>query len=114
MFGFGDVLAQKIENKSTPYDPIRAAQLVTFGSCIAGPSISNWYKFLDKLPIPKGSFGLVTRVALDQVFFAPVFIAIFFTVTGWFEGMNWSGIQSKLDNVEYFMFDVLGIYKRSY
>ena len=42
-------------------------------------------------------------MALDQVLFAPLFIGIFYTMTGVLEGLDKEGLKEKLDRVNFKM-----------
>ncbi|KAF9352775.1 hypothetical protein BGX26_009445 [Mortierella sp. AD094] len=68
-----------------------------FGAAFAGPIFHRWYNFLDKtirLSTPvRSSLG---RVAVDQIFFAPCFIASFFVGQGLLGGESWQTIQDRL------------------
>ncbi|CAG8563222.1 4074_t:CDS:2 [Ambispora leptoticha] len=105
LFGTGDLIAQNIEEKENDnYTFKRTARMVIFGTIIAGPMLANWYRFLDKyVTINNPVKALLVRVALDQTFFAPCFIATFFSVQGVMEGLSRQEIKQKLETV--FCFD---------
>ncbi|KAF9154044.1 Protein required for ethanol metabolism [Mortierella sp. AD010] len=115
LFGTGDLVAQFLfEQKAAatgPSDPsystttttlanwdkARTARMAFFGAAFAGPLFHHWYNFLDKtirLSTPvRSSLG---RVAVDQIFFAPCFIASFFVGQGLLKGESWQTIQGRL------------------
>ncbi|KAI8361860.1 hypothetical protein B0O80DRAFT_434519 [Mortierella sp. GBAus27b] len=105
LFGTGDLIAQfliedkKIVSKSSiaTWDKARTLRMTFFGLSFAGPVLHNWYKFLDKsirLGTPVRS--MLGRVAVDQMFFAPCFIASFFVGQGLLAGESWATIQERL------------------
>lgn len=99
LFGAGDVIAQQIVEKQgwEKHDLQRTLRMTTFGGVFAGPTLSTWYRFVDKKVKTTNKFqGLATKVALDQFIFAPFFIAAFFTGQGLFEGKSLSEIKDKL------------------
>ncbi|KAF9925362.1 Protein required for ethanol metabolism [Linnemannia zychae] len=103
LFGSGDLIAQfLIENKSSKsiadWDKARTARMFVFGTAFAGPVLHNWYKFLDKnihLSTPVKS--LFARVGVDQIFFAPCFIASFFVGQGLLAGENLETIRARMN-----------------
>jgi protein Mpv17 len=45
---------------------------------------------------------MLTKVAIDQLVFAPAFIGIFYTAQGALEGKSWSEITEKLNKVLFY------------
>ncbi|KAF9181434.1 Protein required for ethanol metabolism [Haplosporangium sp. Z 767] len=71
--------------------------MTVFGAGFAGPIMHNWYRFLDRnirLSTPVRS--LLGRVAVDQLLFAPCFIASFFVGQGLLAGESRDTIQARL------------------
>lgn len=108
LFGSGDLIAQFLveDKKTTPestvvtWDKARTLRMTFFGACFAGPVLHNWYGFLDRtirLSTPVRS--LLGRVAIDQMLFAPCFIASFFVGQGLLAGESWPTIQERLQKV---------------
>ncbi|KAG0060202.1 Protein required for ethanol metabolism [Linnemannia elongata] len=101
LFGTGDLIAQFFIDSNLSaqgWDKARTARMVVFGAGFAGPVLHNWYKFLDKnirLATPVQS--LIGRVAVDQIFFAPCFIASFFVGQGLLAGESRETIQARLN-----------------
>lgn len=88
-FGFmiGDICAQSISGGV--YDPLRTARLTAFGVLMDGPVGHCWYTLLDKNvrpEDPKSAEAIVTKMALDQLIWAPVFSCVFFTFIRTLEG----------------------------
>jgi len=49
MFAVGDVIAQQlVEKRGKEHDYKRTGRMSLFGACVAGPSTSLWYRFLDR------------------------------------------------------------------
>jgi hypothetical protein len=64
---------------SRPFDYARLGNMTLLGAVLVAPVLHVWYGFLGR-KIPGTSVGpVVGRVALDQVVFAPTFIAAFFS-----------------------------------
>lgn len=88
--------------------------MVVFGAGFAGPVLHNWYKFLDKnirLATPVQS--LIGRVAVDQIFFAPCFIASFFVGQGLLAGESRETIQARLNKVNFAASNVKQLHMKS-
>ncbi|CAO3627684.1 unnamed protein product [Cunninghamella blakesleeana] len=101
LFGTGDVIAQQaIENRGiNNHDIIRTSRMVCFGGIIAGPALSTWYRFLEHNIRASTPFKtLASKVAIDQIFFAPTFIGVFFCTQGLFEGKSIQEIKDKLNH----------------
>ena len=70
----GDVCTRR-----QPFDYVRLGNMTLLGAVLVAPVLHVWYGFLGRR-IPGTSIGPVAgRVFLDQAFFAPTFIAIFFS-----------------------------------
>ncbi|KAI8050576.1 hypothetical protein BDF22DRAFT_777939 [Syncephalis plumigaleata] len=89
-------------------DITRTARFAAYGFAIA-PIIHHWYALLDRrFPLPVASSGVdtrmntrmlgqvVKRVLGDQVMFAPVGLAVFFSIMTLFEGGGVAQIKEKL------------------
>jgi len=102
LFGFalGDICAQHL--CGGVYDPLRTARLTAFGVFMDGPVGHCWYTLLDNNVMPdnpKSVKAIITKMALDQVVWAPVFSCVFFTFIRTLEGhpeLALSTIQSEL------------------
>ena len=82
-FSLGDVLAQKIEQKtggSTNIDLWRAAQIGALGLTMNGFFLHHWYHTLDRVvgSSMKSKVGVATKVIADQLLYAPFAICTFF------------------------------------
>lgn len=84
-----------------PFDFERLTRFMAYGFAMA-PIQFRWFKFLEKtFPITKtAAFGpAMKRVALDQLVFAPVGIATFFTAMTIAEGGGRRAVQTKLKDM---------------
>ncbi|KAF8950934.1 Protein required for ethanol metabolism [Haplosporangium bisporale] len=110
LFGTGDIIAQfLIESKPSKgkdaavpvtgsWDVARTGRMAIFGAGFAGPVLHHWYKFLDrKIQLSTPFRSLLGRVAVDQLCFAPCFIASFFVGQGFLAGANKQTIQARLE-----------------
>lgn len=92
LLGCGDFMAQEFfPSKNTKnYDYSRTARAIIYGSCIFAPIGDKWYRFLLRISVLnrfvssgtyKQPIDLVARVAVDQLFFAPIIgIPLYYTV----------------------------------
>ncbi|KAI8801368.1 hypothetical protein BJ742DRAFT_34558 [Cladochytrium replicatum] len=97
LFAAGDVIAQDIVERVPRHDFARTARQTSYGLIVAGPSCAAWYRFLEKYVVTRSRGStLIARVAMDQLVFAPTFIATFFTVMGFLERRPWPSIRDGL------------------
>jgi len=93
------VIAQHVVEKTESHDYARTLRLTGFGGVVAAPLLSNWYRFLDQHIHMSTPFkALIARVGMDQLLFAPCFIAVFFSAQGALEGKNTEQIKEKLQD----------------
>ncbi|KAF8247647.1 hypothetical protein K440DRAFT_297100 [Wilcoxina mikolae CBS 423.85] len=90
LFGLGDIIAQQgIDRKGIKnHDFAATARMTFYGGCIFGPAAVGWYKVLERFVVIKRSQNvqMLARVACDQLIFAPVGIAVFFSTMSVLEG----------------------------
>jgi len=75
----GDGLAQVASGE--PFDIARNMRMASYGLLIGGPSGHAWHKFLDAtvLPLaPKSTRAVLSKLAADQLLFAPLANVAFF------------------------------------
>lgn len=91
----GDVIAQKgLESKE--YDKMRAARMTAMGIMI-GPSVHVWYLTLERFLGKKKDLRTgLTKVAIDQLLFAPIVLVVFISTLSTLEGKSLSEIQTKV------------------
>lgn len=101
-----------------PFDFERLARFAAWGFIIA-PFQFKWFQFLSRsFPVTKGAATVpaLKRVAMDQLCFAPVGLAAFFTYMTFAEGGRKKEVLRKLDNVyipALYVFPVLShLYKK--
>mmetsp|Transcript_43130 Transcript_43130/g.111820 ORF Transcript_43130/g.111820 Transcript_43130/m.111820 type:complete len:300 (-) Transcript_43130:234-1133(-) len=92
--GFGDVMSQ-VFIEEHPFDWQRLLKFTSIGLVLVGPVLHYWYLTLSKVVTLQGTAGTLLRLALDQLAFAPTFIAAFFSTLCCFE-FNPGKIQPML------------------
>lgn len=93
----GDLLAQ-LFIQGGPVDWKRLATLSFFGFVYHGPSGHFFYNWLDKQIPGTDAVPVFTKVFVDQVFWCPIFMSVFFTYLGIVNGDGLSAIGSKIRN----------------
>uniref|UniRef100_A0A1E1W5Z0 Mpv17-like protein n=2 Tax=Pectinophora gossypiella TaxID=13191 RepID=A0A1E1W5Z0_PECGO len=78
-------LSQQAFNKYyTPEKPemnyAAAARIVTVGSCVYAPTLTYWYRLLDRKFTGTGLKAVATKVCSDQFLMTPILLAAFYTV----------------------------------
>mmetsp|Transcript_15637 Transcript_15637/g.20380 ORF Transcript_15637/g.20380 Transcript_15637/m.20380 type:complete len:189 (+) Transcript_15637:112-678(+) len=97
-FTAGDVLAQTfIEPADKPFDYMRTLRLGSFGFLIHGTTGHFFYGMIDsKLP-GTAPMTVVTKVAIDQTLWNPIFGLLFFGYLNFTEGKSWAQYIDKLN-----------------
>lgn len=100
MIGFflGDIIAQKFISEKPDINWARAARMASFGFLIHGPTGHYFYSFLDRFIVGKTPLKVASKVAFDQIIWAPVFTAIFFAYLGFAEGKSLDQVTTKIKN----------------
>jgi len=94
----GDLLAQLFIVKAPTLDIKRLLTLTSFGFLYHGPSGHYFYNWLDsKIEGTKGK-AVLSKVIIDQIFWCPIFMTVFFTYLGIVGGDSFSAIGSKIKN----------------
>ena len=80
LLGSGDVLCQAIQKQQKPcdYDWFRAARMFAWGTLCNGPAGHFWYAGLDRAIRFKGSYGIIAKIAADQLCFTPPLTFLYF------------------------------------
>lgn len=94
----GDLLAQLFIVKAPQLDLARLASLTAFGFLYHGPSGHYFYNWLDSKIVGTDAKAVVTKVAIDQIFWCPLFMTVFFTYLGLVNGDSAATITSKVKN----------------
>lgn len=104
LFGIGDAIAQ-LGFEPKPFDFKRNARSVIYGSVIFAFIGDKWYKLLSRVKFPGPQSGnarvnkladTITRVAVDQLIWAPIGIPLYFTCMSFMEGKNLADTKVKL------------------
>eukprot|EP00884_Botryococcus_braunii_P004181 jgi/Botrbrau1/13764/Bobra.0056s0020.1 len=91
----GDLIAQLLVEQRSSIDWKRLATFAFLGLVLVGPALHFWYLTLSRLVPAATTAGALTRLALDQLAFAPIFLATFFVALLTLEGQP-GLIQAKL------------------
>lgn len=99
LFGWflGDLLAQ-LFIAGGPLDCKRLATLSFFGFIYHGPSGHYFYNWLDKQIPGTDAVPVFSKVAIDQLFWCPIFMSVFFTYLGLVNGDSLATIGTKVRN----------------
>jgi protein Mpv17 len=97
-FGFflGDLLAQLFIVKSGALDIKRLVTLAVFGLIYHGPSGHFFYNWLDSKIEGTDGKSVATKVGIDQIFWCPIFMCVFFTYLGLVNGDSFATIGTKI------------------
>ena len=103
--GAGDCVAQNLEKRVTteeaprpqqsPYNYERTGRLCLIGLQF-GPILHYVYQGLARIPTSPGVLGLIQKVFVHQVFFAPVSVAWFFVSCRILEGKSMGEVKNTL------------------
>ncbi|XP_044267064.1 protein Mpv17 [Tribolium madens] len=88
LMGAGDVISQVFieEQPVKKLNYKRTLQFVSVGAFYVGPALTIWYGVLDKYVGKSGKRVALTKVALDQICFAPVCLLGFMVTVGALQG----------------------------
>ena len=82
IMGCGDIICQYItwdDKKGAGMDWKRTLKFSFLGGVLVGPACHHWYGYLMRIFPAQTNFAAFQRTVIDQLLFAPVFIATFFT-----------------------------------
>lgn len=99
LFGLGDLIAQSAVEKRKP-DEIDWLRMVRFASigCAVGPTLSMWYKTLDRLGT-KNTIPIITKkISVDQLIASPIINGGVLIMSRVFSGDKWPQIKNKLED----------------
>jgi protein Mpv17 len=98
-FLIGDLLAQKFlaDGGDNAIDLSRLARMSSFGFLFHGPTGHYFYGFLDRLIPGKSAINVASKVAIDQVLWAPIFTACFFAYLG---ATDRKSVQQIVDKIK--------------
>ncbi|XP_072536036.1 mitochondrial inner membrane protein Mpv17 isoform X1 [Salminus brasiliensis] len=98
LVGVGDVISQQlIEQRGlTNHSVKRTAKMMSIGFCFVGPVVGGWYKLLDRLVTGGTKRAALKKMLIDQVCFAPCFLAAFLGISGTLNGLTGEENVAKL------------------
>ncbi|KAJ6618222.1 Protein Mpv17 [Pseudolycoriella hygida] len=99
LMGAGDLCAQKFfsQTETVDIDYIRTAKFCSIGFVFAGPCCRFWYGMIDKMVKVKSPFAkTVIKVAMDQLLFAPIFLATLISTISYMQEQSIQSIEYKL------------------
>mmetsp|Transcript_24064 Transcript_24064/g.35603 ORF Transcript_24064/g.35603 Transcript_24064/m.35603 type:complete len:232 (+) Transcript_24064:495-1190(+) len=96
-FAIGDFLAQAFLSND-PLNWVRLIKLAIFGFIYHGPSGHYFYNWLDGKIEGTDGKSVATKVAIDQIFWCPIFMTVFFSYLGLVNGDSFSTITNKIKN----------------
>ncbi|CAH1104561.1 unnamed protein product [Psylliodes chrysocephalus] len=101
LMGTGDAIAQTVVEKTdyNQFDFRRTLKFAFVGLIFVGPVLTTWYTFLNTtLPHSRKlySTAALTKVALDQLVFAPVFLPACVTAVHVMNGRPLKNIRNEL------------------
>jgi protein Mpv17 len=79
-----------------PIDYMRLATLSSFGFIYHGPSGHYFYNWLDEIIPGTEAVHVFSKVAVDQLFWCPIFMSVFFTYLGLVNGDSFATIGNKI------------------
>jgi len=94
-WALGDALAQVLLVKG-PFDWTRWISFSAFGFLYHGPSGHFFYNWLDSKIEGTDAKSVFLKVAIDQLFWCPIFMTVFFTYLGVVRGDSLSVIAEKI------------------
>ncbi|OSX77133.1 hypothetical protein BU14_0161s0053 [Porphyra umbilicalis] len=97
-FAIGDILAQCFLGGDAAFDWARFARVASFGFVLHGTTGHVWYGKLDQLLPGTEAWKVAVKVAADQLLWAPIFTAMYFSYLGLAEGRSMDYIQAKIQN----------------
>lgn len=99
MFGLGDLTAQSIveERKPNNIDWLRTLRYASIG-CAVGPSLSMWYKTLDRFGTKNTVPIIAKKLSVDQLIASPIVNGSIMIMSRVFSGDEWPQIQKKLED----------------
>ncbi|KAM3603579.1 uncharacterized protein V6R79_025379 [Siganus canaliculatus] len=98
LVGVGDVISQQlIERRGLAHhDARRTAKMMSIGFFFVGPVIGSWYKVLDRLVVGGSKGAAMKKMLVDQLCFAPGFLAAFLCISGVLNGLTMEENVHKL------------------
>jgi len=95
-FALGDLLAQGILAFGTKFNLVRFLRMILFGGIVHAPSGHIFYRFLERKIPGIDKDALLKKVAIDQLFWTPIFAAVTFSFMGLASGHSTKAIVPLL------------------
>lgn len=97
LFGLGDVTAQRAVERRE-FDEIDWLRTVRYASigCAVGPSLTLWYRTLDRLGTANTVPVVAKKILVDQLVASPVITAAVLTMSWVYSGDEWPAVRRKL------------------
>lgn len=99
LFGLGDLMAQSAVEKRKPdeIDWLRTVRYASIG-CAVGPTLTMWYKSLDRLGTKNTIPIVAKKILVDQMIASPIINGAVMIMSRVFSGDKWPQIQNKLED----------------
>jgi protein Mpv17 len=99
--GLGNFISQTaVEKRSLrTLDWPSIAKFTMIAACVTFPIIRSWLWTLERLVPGTGRFVPLKKVLIDQLVFAPFFLATFILLMGCVEGRGWEDAKERLSHV---------------
>lgn len=99
MFGLGDLISQRVveDRKLEEIDLLRTVRYASIG-CAIGPSLTMWYKTLDRFGTGNTIPIIVKKMLVDQLIASPFITGNVMIMSRVFSGDKWPQIQKKLED----------------
>lgn len=99
MFGLGDIIAQSAveKRKANEIDWLRTVRYASIG-CAVGPTLSMWYRTLDRFGTKNTVPVLAKKLLVDQLIASPIINGSVMIMSRVFSGDEWPQIRKKLED----------------
>lgn len=95
----GDVLSQLLDSSQT-YNPASTLRNGAYGLCVFGPIGHRLYPALNMInPFKSSKANTITRVAVDQLVWSPIGVALYLSAISVMENRPFKDIKTKLNHV---------------
>ena len=74
--------------KLEQFELSRVGRFFIMGSCVVAPCIRAWYLILEKIVKLQGTKAALSKMVLDQAFFAPSFLVLFVSAASTLQGLT--------------------------
>ncbi|KAJ8911419.1 hypothetical protein NQ315_005952 [Exocentrus adspersus] len=72
------VTRKVLDSPSKPYDLETIGRYSVYGTTLAGPALTVWYRFLDKKFVGTATKIVIKKLLIDQFFFTPQLLVVFY------------------------------------